>query len=160
MDDPLQPHSHISNPHPPTADPTFALHLPEGRREIVTVAQLQTLPVTAVADCLIVTDHGVNGPFTFTGVPLRDLLAHYLPEGSEWQAVEIISADQFGTRLTAVELRQPAPAGPPLLAWGVNGYGINCRPLTRQEGLVRLVVPSERDNALRQVKWVDLIRVV
>jgi len=32
--------------------------------------------------------------------------------------------------------------------------------LTRQQGLVRLVVPFETDNALRQVKWVQRINVV
>jgi hypothetical protein len=31
--------------------------------------------------------------------------------------------------------------------------------LTRQQGLVRLIVPSERDNALRQIKWVAYIAV-
>jgi hypothetical protein len=28
------------------------------------------------------------------------------------------------------------------------------KPLTRTQGLVRLIVPQEDDDALRQVKWV------
>jgi hypothetical protein len=34
------------------------------------------------------------------------------------------------------------------------------RPMTRADGLVRLVVPSETDDALKQVKWVARVRVV
>jgi hypothetical protein len=33
-------------------------------------------------------------------------------------------------------------------------------PLSRRQGVVRLVVPSEVDDALRQVKWVAAVRVV
>jgi hypothetical protein len=155
MDDPLRPHSHISNPYPPTADPTFTLRLPDGRTESITIRELKKLPVTAVANCLIVTDHGTNGPFTFAGVALLDLLRRYLGDDVAWETVELISADQFGTRLTAAELHNPSPAGPPLLSYAVDG-----RDLARQEGLVRLVVPSEQDNALRQVKWIDAIRII
>jgi hypothetical protein len=32
--------------------------------------------------------------------------------------------------------------------------------MTRKQGLVRLVVPTETDDALRQVKWIAEIRVV
>ena len=45
--------------------------------------------------------------------------------------------------------------GVPLLALEIDG-----RPLSRAQGLVRLVVPGETDDALRQVKWVSEIRVV
>jgi len=31
--------------------------------------------------------------------------------------------------------------------------------LTRAQGLVRLIVPSETDDALRQVKWVGRIEI-
>jgi hypothetical protein len=34
------------------------------------------------------------------------------------------------------------------------------QPLTREQGLVRMIVPSERDDALRQVKWVGKIVIV
>ncbi|MEZ4676314.1 MAG: hypothetical protein R2932_18990 [Caldilineaceae bacterium] len=33
------------------------------------------------------------------------------------------------------------------------------QPLTREQGLIRLVVPTERDDALKQVKWVAEIVV-
>lgn len=69
--------------------------------------------------------------------------------------MEVVSADGFGNRVYRKELAQPDPAGPILLAYGVNG-----RSLTREEGLVRLIVPGERDDALRQVKWVGEVRVV
>jgi hypothetical protein len=32
--------------------------------------------------------------------------------------------------------------------------------LTREQGLVRLIVPSERDDALRQVKWLATITII
>ena len=54
----------------------------------------------------------------------------------------------------ADELHQPSPAGPILLA-----YAINKQQMTRQQGLVRLIVPSAKDDALRQVKWVGRINV-
>jgi hypothetical protein len=38
-------------------------------------------------------------------------------------------------------------------------YAIDGTPLTRAQGLVRLIVPSETDDALRQVKWVQRIEV-
>jgi hypothetical protein len=34
---------------------------------------------------------------------------------------------------------------------------LNGQPLTRAQGLIRLIVPAETDDALRQVKWVTQI---
>ena len=65
----------------------------------------------------------------------------------------MVSADGFGNRVLARELPQP-PARPILLATHIDG-----QPLTRQAGLVRLIVPNETDDALRQVKWVARIEV-
>jgi hypothetical protein len=79
-------------------------------------------------------------------------LTVFCPAG--WSEVEVISADGFGNRVTAGELVAPHPAGPILLADEVDG-----RPLGRHEGLVRLIVPNEKDDALRQVKWVGRIIV-
>jgi DMSO/TMAO reductase YedYZ molybdopterin-dependent catalytic subunit len=151
--DPLRPHSHDPNPEPPSADPTFWLALP-GRSELpITLETLKRAPRTAVPDCTIVsTGHGVSGPFTFSGVSLLDLINTYETDGCS--QVEVVSADGFGNRIAAEELHRPTPAGPILLADEVNG-----RPLKRSEGLVRLIVPSEQDDALRQVKWVARIRV-
>ncbi len=151
--DPLQPHSHEPNPEPPSADPSFELILPDGRTQTITVSDLEKLPETAVPNCYIVsTGHGTSGPFTFSGVTLREFVQAYGRDA--WSQAEVISADGFGNRVFAEELAQPDTAGPIILATRVDG-----RPLTRQEGLVRMIVPSERDDALRQVKWVGRIRV-
>ena len=45
-------------------------------------------------------------------------------------------------------------ARPVLLALEVDG-----RPLEREDGLVRLIMPNENEDALRQVKWIEKIRV-
>jgi DMSO/TMAO reductase YedYZ molybdopterin-dependent catalytic subunit len=153
MHDPLRPHSHDPNPEPPSADPTFTLSLPDGRSQSIRVDDLHVLAQTDVANCTIVsTGHGISGPFTFTGVTLLVLVEAFT--NTPWTQVEVISADDFGTRLSAAELLHPDPAGPVLLAHTLDG-----RPMTRQQGLVRLIVPSERDDALRQVKWVTRINV-
>lgn len=81
-----------------------------------------------------------------------DLVEQYVE--TEWSQLEVISADGFGNRLAAEELLQPDPAGPILLAYAIDG-----RPMTRREGLVRLIVPSETDDALRQVKWIGRINI-
>jgi hypothetical protein len=152
--DPLRPHSHEPNPMPPTADATFTLRLPDGRSFAVTVADLQALPATTVDNCFIVsTGHGTSGPFAFTGVSLLALVERCVR--GMWSEVEVISADGFGNRITAEELRAPDDGRPILLAYARNG-----RLMTRAEGLVRLIVPGERDDALRQVKWVGRVNVL
>ena len=152
--DPLQPHSHEPNPAPPSADPAFALVLPDGRSQTITVHDLQQLPATSVPNCYIVsTGHGTSGPFTFRGTTLLAFVTHYC--AASWTEVEVVSADGFGNRVLAGELHQPDLAGPILLAYQMDG-----QPLTRTQGLVRLIVPSERDDALRQVKWVGRVTVV
>jgi DMSO/TMAO reductase YedYZ molybdopterin-dependent catalytic subunit len=93
---------------------------------------------------------------------------------SAWSYIDLVSADGFGTRVTPADLAgtpteiatratagrnldDPARAGdrPILLAYMLDGA-----PLTREQGLVRLVVPSETDDALRQVKWLATITIV
>lgn len=151
--DPLQPHSHEPNPAPPSVDPTIKFVLPNGRSHPITVEDLQELPIVSIPNCYIVsTGHGISGPFTFTGATLLDVLNHFCTEA--WSQVEVVSADGFGNRVMAAELHQPDPAGPILLAYGLAG-----QPLSRAQGLVRMIVPSERDDALRQVKWVGEIWV-
>lgn len=146
--DPLQPHAHDSNPTPPSPDATIRLLWPDGRVRLITVADLQQLPQTAVPNCFIVsTGHGTSGPFTFSGVTLQQFMDAYAP--GDWSQIEVVSGDGFGNRVLATELSRADSAGPILLAVGIDG-----RALTRQEGLVRLVVPAEQDDALRQVKWV------
>lgn len=152
--DPLRPHSHDPNPEPPDEDASFTLTRPAEAAVTITVAQLQALPSTAVPECYIVsTGHGTSGPFTFGGVTLFDFVQHHVP--GPWSKVEVISGDGFGTRIGRDDLLLPSPAGPLLLAHTIDG-----RPLTRAEGLVRLIDPGEREDALRQVKWVGQINVV
>lgn len=151
--DPLRPHSHDPNPEPPSPDPSFIIETPDARAQTWTPDDLQALPATTVENCWIVsTGHGASGPFAFTGAALGDLIRQ-IWKGA-WSHVEVLSGDGFGTRIHAAELAEGV-IRPILLAHSVDG-----RTLDRAEGLVRLVVPSEVDDALRQVKWVRVIRIV
>jgi DMSO/TMAO reductase YedYZ molybdopterin-dependent catalytic subunit len=146
MNDPLQPHIHDPNPEPPSDDPTIVLVVDDDLLPIA-LSQLQQLPETTISDCYIVsTGHGTSGPFAFRGVTLHDFAQLFV--AGEWAQMEIVSGDGFGCRVWAHEAQEA------MLAWGING-----RALSRLEGLVRLIVPSEREDALRQVKWVALIKV-
>jgi hypothetical protein len=150
--DPFNPHSHEPNPKPPSTDASFELVLVNGRHHTITPDMLKDMPVTSITDCYIVsTGHGTTGPFAFTGTRLFDLIQAY--ETSTWAQVEVISADGFGNRIQAKELRSQTDK-PILLAYNING-----QTMTRQQGLVRLIVPSEKDDALRQVKWIGRIRI-
>jgi DMSO/TMAO reductase YedYZ molybdopterin-dependent catalytic subunit len=158
----LHPHVHEPNPTPPSPDPTLILARPDGTLANLTPNDLASLPQHSAPNCYIVsTGHGTSGPFDFKGVILADVLA---ANGvATWRYADVISADGFGTRLYAHEFgaahelseEDNAPdARPILLALERDG-----QPLTREQGLVRLIVPQERDDALRQVKWVARIEV-
>lgn len=151
----LHAHAHEPNPQPPAADPAMVVRWDRGARELaVAPAELRSMPRTVVSDCYIVsTGHGTSGPFTFGGVRLLDLIHHVIGAHTPWHIADVISADGFGTRVTAAELREGA-ARPILMADELDGA-----PLTRQQGLVRLIVPSEAGDALRQVKWIARIEV-
>lgn len=152
--DPLRPHSHEPNPAPPGEDATIQFVGVNGRSHPITVDDLRRLPEVSAPDCTIVsTGHGTSGPFTFTGATLLSVVQAYCTE--PWTEVEVVSADSFGSRVYARELHEPDSAGPILLAYAIDG-----QPLSRSQGLVRLIVPSERDDALRQVKWVGEVRMV
>ncbi len=151
--DPLRPHSHEPNLAPPSASPTFELVQGDGQIEKISVQQLQQLTTTTLADCYIVsTGHGTSGPFTFTGVTLLDFMQAFVTES--YSQVEIVSADGFGNRVMAEEMRSSTGGFQVLLAYMIDG-----QPMTRNQGLVRMIVPSEADDALRQVKWIGKIRV-
>ncbi len=144
--------SHDSNPTPPDDDPSFEIVMPNGRFH-VTVEALRALPGHTLRGAVIAsTGHPAGGPFDLGGVTLRTLLAAYAP--GEWSAALVISGDGFGTRVLAVEWLEKSER-PILLAHTVDG-----RPLTRAAGLVRLIVPSETDEALRQIKWVAEIHLL
>lgn len=146
----LHPHVHEPNPAPPTADPAFILARPNGTLATITVTELAGLPQQRVNECYIVsTGHGTSGPFSFAGVTLDNL---FVPYGiTTWEYADVISADGFGTRIHHHEM-QTFAVRPVLLALACDG-----KPLTRPQGLVRLIVPHETDDALRQVKWVARI---
>lgn len=121
----------------------------------MTVSDLEDLPQTTVSNCYIVsTGHGTSGPFTFAGVSLLDLIQNQWSPTTEWSELEVISADGFGNRVRVDELLNPDPAGPMILSYLIDG-----ERMTRDQGLVRLIVPSEKDDALRQVKWVAKVVV-
>lgn len=150
--DPLQPHSHEPNPAPPTSNPTFQLTLPNSQILAISVADLQSFPQLKVPNCYIVsTGHGTSGPFMFEGVTLQAFIDKYT---QEWAQAEVVSGDGFGTRIFANEVTK-TQARPILLALKRDG-----KPLSREDGLVRLIVPSEIDDALRQVKWVAQINLL
>ena len=153
--DPLRPHSHDHNPAPPSSDPAFTLTTAKGQVYTLTPADLAPLPQSQSQPLAIVTtSHGTTGPFVFSGVTLLALLEHYTTLPDQFQ-VEVVSGDGFGTRLNGDELRQPHGNGPVLLSTHRDG-----QRLSREQGLVRLIVPSETDDALRQVKWLAELRVV
>jgi DMSO/TMAO reductase YedYZ molybdopterin-dependent catalytic subunit len=150
----LQGHAHDPNPTPPPGEPDFVVVHPEGEHTTVTMAGLYVLPAFNVPGCYIVsTGHGASGPFTFTGVRLHDLLEHILDAKTPWVSVDVVSADGFGARVFKDELHTPSNRSI-LLSYAIDGI-----PMTRGQGLVRLVVPGETNDALRQVKWVARIDI-
>lgn len=150
----LHGHPHEPNPAPPTDDATLLVYQGAALPQTVDLETLRRLPSVSVHGCYIIsTGHGVSGPFTFTGARLVDLLARLLGQGAVWRYADLVSADGFGTRVHAPEVVAQTER-PIILAHTVDGA-----PLTRAQGLVRLIVPSETDDALRQVKWVAEIRV-
>lgn len=147
-------HAHEPNPLPPGADADFLLCGPGGESRLITLSMLYELPQTTVADCYIVsTGHGTSGPFAFRGVRLVDLLAACLPADRVWHQLDVISGDGFGNRVAAHEVAAEGER-PFLLATHIDGIA-----LRREAGLVRLIVPTEVNDALRQVKWVARIEV-
>lgn len=146
-------HPHEPNPAPPGEDASFLLIAPDGVSHSFSVEALQKLPFCEMENCYIVsTGHGTSGPFRFGGVRLVTVIDSLLPADQPWNYVDVHSSDGFGTRIQAIELRHELPERSSLLAWQIDGA-----PLIRKQGLVRLIVPSETDDALKQVKWVSQI---
>ena len=144
-------HPHDPNPTPPSDDPTLRLATP-GKVLHVTIEELARLPECSLPNSYIVsTGHPRSEPFTFTGVALGSVIRAFAP--GQWSAALVISDDGFGTRVMAEEWA--AEEKPIVLAHTRDG-----RLLTREEGLVRLIVPTETDEALRQIKWVGEIRLL
>ena len=152
--DPLRPHSHANNALIPDADTTIFLNVLNQEIIEISLEYLQSDYQTSVLESYTYqTDHGRHGPYRLEGVRLIDLIGKYVSQGSEWNQVEVLSADGFGNRIYKTEILEASEAI--LLCFRSNGGA-----LERQYGLVRLVVPFETDNALRQVKWVRTINVL
>lgn len=127
--------------------------MPDGEVMNFAVDRLQQFPFTEISNCYIVsTGHGTSGPFCFGGVRLLTLLNSLLTANQQWSITDVYSADGFGARISRSELETEGLDRTTLLAWQIDGA-----PLSRQQGLVRLIVPSEVDDALKQVKWVSRI---
>lgn len=147
-------HPHKPNPVAPPGDGTVAVAGAQGAIAF-TLEQLRRLPFTEVDNCHIVsTGHGVSGPFRFGGVTLAALLRAALPPETTWATVDVIGADGFGARLARAAVEEAPPGRPPLLAITIDGA-----PMSRAQGLTRLVVPTETGDALLQIKWVERIVV-
>ena len=152
--DPLRPHSHANNTLILDADTTIFLNVLKQKTIEINLEALQSNYQTSVLESYTYqTDHGRHGPYRLEGVRLVDLIGQHLPQESEWNQVEVLSADGFGNRIYKTELLEASEAI--LLCFRSNGGA-----LERQHGLIRLVVPFETDNALRQVKWVRTINVL
>jgi hypothetical protein len=143
-------HGHDPNPTPPAGDATLCVVAPNGREVWLAVEDLARLPQARAEGCYIVsTGHGTSGPFAFGGPTLADVIAAAWPGG--WQQARVVSGDGYAANLAAAELPTP-PAQPILLALTRDD-----RPLSRAQGLVRLIIPQGDADALRQVKWVARI---
>lgn len=152
--DRLAPESHEPNFAPPYAKADISLLGPDGTTSTFKPEHLSSLPRSKLSGCFIVsTGHGTSGPFEFEGVTLRDLVQMHFPKSFDWAHLEILAADGFGTRVRKDEIYSSSDVEPILLADTIDN-----RPMTRDEGLIRLIVPSERVDALRQVKWISQIR--
>lgn len=145
--DPWAPTEHHNNTLSPAGDASITFSLPDGRQSIWTVDDLRKLPHTVLPAYYFSTDHGRHGPYRLEGVALRAAIAAAWPEG--WVELLVEGADGYGNRVRRGEVEDSAESAPILLCFASNG-----QPLTRAQGLVRLVVPGETDNALRQIKWV------
>ncbi len=155
MSDPLNAHSHDNNTILPDYDCIISLLLPDQTRVLINLERLATsYPQSVIANYRYTTDHGPHGPYRLGGVALSDLIRVECPKHLLWSQAEVVSADGYGNRILAHELNETA-ADPILLCTHSND-----QPVTLKQGLIRLVVPSETDNALRQIKWVQTIRLV
>lgn len=147
----MPPHSHEPNPHPPSGLADLQVTGPGRAPRRLTAAELRDLPAIEQADCYIVsTGHGTSGPFRFRGPALSVVAAHC--GIADFRSVRVAGGDGFATVLTASEIMETRLGRMAMLAVTREG-----RALTRAQGLVRLIVPTERHDALKQIKWVSRI---
>ena len=115
---------------------------PAADYDLAALAALGATDVTAVLDCTA----GWAIEATWTGVPLRAVLAHAGASGGAAR-IDIVSVTGWRTTLDAAAIDQC------LLAWAEGG-----RPIAVEHGApLRLVAPDHR--GLEWVKWIDRIEV-
>ncbi len=147
----MLPHSHEPNLHPPSGHADLQVTGPGQAPRRLTVAELRDLPAIEQADCYIVsTGHGTSGPFRFRGPALSVVAAHC--GIVDFRSARVAGGDGFAAILTAPEIMETRPGRMAMLALTREG-----RALTRAQGLVRLIVPTERQDALKQIKWISRI---
>ena len=143
------PRSHIPHSHPPGKNPSLRITAPNLEPICVGIDALSALPALEQTDCYIVsTGHGTSGPFRFAGPTLAALASRC--GIAEFESVRVTSGDRFFTILTAQEVALSHPGSAVMLALYLDGH-----PLSREQGLVRLIVPTEKRDALKQIKWVS-----
>ncbi len=110
--------------------------------DLAALAALGTTDVTAVLDCTA----GWAIEATWTGVPLRAVLAHAGAAGDAAR-IDVVSVTGWRTSLSAAAIERC------LLAWAEGGRAI----ATEHGAPLRLVAPDHR--GLEWVKWIDRIEV-
>lgn len=105
-------------------------------------------PQSVIEAYTYVTNHGTFGPYRLEGVSLLDLIPESL---TDWSEIKVIGADGFSNTLTRAELSEAKE--PAMLYYLRDGQA-----LEPQHGPIRLVVPTETDNAIRQIKWVQRVK--
>ncbi|MCA9838979.1 MAG: molybdopterin-dependent oxidoreductase [Trueperaceae bacterium] len=140
---------HHNNTTPPSANTDIIIDLPDNEHHLRLENLIEDYPQSVIEGYTYVTNHGVHGPHRLEGVSLLDLIPETLVD---WQTIEVISTDGFSNTLSKEELLS---AKEPIMLY----HSIGGERLEHKHGLVRLVVPTETDNALRQIKWVKRIVV-
>lgn len=142
------PKKHHNNTTIPETNSEIFLEFADGESTLSLEELKNKYPQSVIEAYTYVTNHGVYGPYRLEGVSLLDLIPETF---SNWSEVEVISADNFANTLSKAELI--AAKEPAMLYYLSDG-----KSLDSKHGPIRLVVPSETDNAIRQIKWVKQIK--
>jgi DMSO/TMAO reductase YedYZ molybdopterin-dependent catalytic subunit len=142
------PKKHHNNTTIPETNSDIYLELATKESKLSLEDLMTKYPQSVIEAYTYVTNHGVHGPYRLEGVSLLDLIPEMF---AAWSSVEVISADGFANTLSKAELL--AAKEPAMLYYLSDG-----KSLEPKHGPIRLVVPSETNNAIRQIKWVKRIQ--